>query len=236
MEKEGLLEKIGKYLLAINIAYFSFQVCRGFFSYYDDYLNKKYGENEKVEYEKQSLEDKLKKDFKRYTIFDEYFLKKAEENVNSKCLEILTDIKLARKNLEKNNSLYLINEVKERDSVFGKLIEALIIVESGGKNNSKSKKNAVGLTQLTEPVLKKYGYKIDHAYNPKISIDVCEKEMRRLMENYSSVSLALIAYNWGESRLNNLIKKYKADEIIEKIPKSVQAYVIKILSRYYLLD
>jgi hypothetical protein len=224
-------EKVGWLLLALSSLYFGFQVARGCY----DYLKVKKEEEKVIKEENKGKDYDFSKfhtfnGFSVETFLNFYFMEKARENLKNNYEKIAFDVDLARENMEKNGAKKVLENINLKS-----LLEAMVIVESGGRNNEKSKKNAKGIAQLSDAVIKKYN--ID-PYNVKEAIKVCEKEISRLIGKYHNIPLALIAYNWGEGNVNKLLKKYEKRKIeLEKIPyripRQTHAYVIKVLSRYY---
>lgn len=146
---------------------------------------------------------------------------------------ILQDIIKKEKKLEKYKNI-IDKTCKEEWEKY--LIQSLIMVESGGNEKAKSKKGAIGLMQLMPCLIEKYKINLNKAYDPKININIGYQELINLIDKYGNLYLALSAYNCGENKLKKIIKKYGKDwDVIKyKLPKQTYAYVVKVLSRYYL--
>ena len=217
MKKEGF-EKFGKALLILSSIYFGIQTFRGCYSL------KKEGIKEEI-INKYDLEKEIKEDLDINSYYiTSYFMEKARENVKNNFYKIWLDIKYARKNMEKNKSL---EGLKDSEIGFRPLIEAIAIVESGGRNYVKSNKGAKGIVQFRDILIKKYSI---NPYDVKESLKACEKEIERLIGKYNNIPLALAAYNHGEKNVDRLLKKYK-EKIIQKLPKQTHTFIIKVLSR-----
>jgi len=218
--KEGF-EKFGIVLLILSSVYLGVQTCRGCYSLKREGIRQEIREEIVNKYELEKTNEDRINDTYHIT---SYFMEKARENVKNNFYKIWLDVKYARKNMEKNGGL---EALKDIEIGFRPLIEAIAIVESGGRNYVKSNKGAKGIVQFRDALIKKYNI---NPYDVKESLKACEKEIKRLIGKYDNIPLALAAYNYGEKNVDRLLKKYK-EKIIQKLPKQTFAFIIKVLSR-----
>jgi soluble lytic murein transglycosylase-like protein len=102
------------------------------------------------------------------------------------------------------------------------LIRAVIAQESAFKIDARSPKGARGLMQLMPATAQQY--QVENIVDPKQNIYAGTKHLRYLLQRFSSLSLALAAYNAGEGA----VAKYQG---IPPYPET-QDYVTKVLGRY----
>ena len=124
------------------------------------------------------------------------------------------------------------------------LIYAIIKAESNFDESAVSSKGAKGLMQLMDStandILKKEDiYNADEDLNllePQVNINLGTKYLSVLINKYSSIELALVAYNAGSGNTDNWIKQgiLKDDgSDVENVPyKETNNYVRKILRDY----
>ena len=89
-------------------------------------------------------------------------------------------------------------------------------VESGGKQSARSKKGAIGLTQLMPSTAKELGV---NPYDPWQNLLGGARYLRQQYERFGDWSKALAAYNAGPGRVEK-----------GNIPKETQRYVQKVLA------
>jgi len=107
-------------------------------------------------------------------------------------------------------------------------------VESSFDPKARSPAGAVGLFQLmpaTARALKLSGWPQDERLQPEKNARAAAKHLRALYTHYGDWRLALAAYNAGGTRVDNLLKKYKArtyEAIAPRLPAETQMYVPKV--------
>lgn len=121
----------------------------------------------------------------------------------------------------------LIRATAERHRLDHRLIEAVIVVESGGNPRAVSPKGAQGLMQLMPRRSMELG--VRNPFDPQQNVDGGVRHLRDLLQRFSGdVTLALAAYNAGEDAV-------RAHQGVPPYPET-QDYVRRIRSLYYGLD
>jgi soluble lytic murein transglycosylase-like protein len=112
------------------------------------------------------------------------------------------------------------------------LLAAVRDVESGGRADAVSRAGAVGAMQTMPRTLKDPGYGVRPAANnsPQELERVGRDYFSMLMKKYGNAETAAVAYNMGPGATNNWIA---AGSDISKLPKETQAYVPKVMNRYF---
>ncbi len=102
-------------------------------------------------------------------------------------------------------------------------IHAIISAESAYNPNAKSHAGAQGLMQLMPFTAKRFG--VTNPYNPYQNIEAGTKYLKKLYDEFGTLSLAAAGYNAGEGS----VRKYN-----NKIPpyKETRRYVPKVLAYY----
>jgi membrane-bound lytic murein transglycosylase D len=108
-------------------------------------------------------------------------------------------------------------------------------VESSFDARAKSPAGAAGMFQLMPATARdldlSVGFLRDERLHPEKSARAAARYLRRLYDRFGDWRLALAAYNAGETRVANLLKKRKArtyDEISAHLPVETQMYVPKL--------
>ncbi|WP_246174214.1 lytic transglycosylase domain-containing protein [Paraburkholderia hayleyella] len=117
----------------------------------------------------------------------------------------------------------LIADVAHAAQIDSALLMAVIDVESGGNPQAISPKGATGLMQLMPATGSRHG--AVNLFDPRQNIMAGARYLRKLMQQFGKVELALAAYNAGEGA----VMKYGM-----QIPpyNETMAYVPKVLGRY----
>lgn len=127
--------------------------------------------------------------------------------------------------LEKYDSI--IEDAANKYDVDKKIIKSIIMTESAGKANAKSKANAKGLMQLMDSTATEMG--VDDIWNPTENIHGGVKYFSQLLKKFNGeTDLALAAYNAGPNNVN----KY------DGIPpfRETQAYVQRVNNYLNILE
>jgi hypothetical protein len=96
----------------------------------------------------------------------------------------------------------LIRTTSERHRVDSRLVEAVVVVESGGNARAVSPKGAQGLMQLMPRRAVLLGVK--NPFDPEQNMDGGVRHLRDLLQRFGGdVTLALAAYNAGEEAVRN---------------------------------
>jgi membrane-bound lytic murein transglycosylase D len=106
-------------------------------------------------------------------------------------------------------------------------------VESSFNPKARSPVGAAGLFQLMKPTAQSYGLSTflpDERTDPEKNARAAAKYLRHLHKRFGNWPLALAAYNAGETRVDNLLKKSTVRDfpsIATKLPAETQLYVPK---------
>ncbi|MBF0554354.1 MAG: lytic transglycosylase domain-containing protein [Nitrospirae bacterium] len=123
-------------------------------------------------------------------------------------------------NLDKYESY--INESASNYGLDPALIKAVIVAESGGNSNARSRSGAAGLMQLMPSTAAGLG--VANTYDPRQNIAGGSRYLRQLLDKYDgNVHQALAAYNWGMGNL---------DRRPDKMPQQTKNYVAKVEGYY----
>lgn len=103
----------------------------------------------------------------------------------------------------------LVDAAARRHGLNQALIDAVITAESGYNPDALSTAGAMGLMQLMPETARAFG--VDDPTDPAQNIEGATRYLRRLMDRYLNLELALAAYNAGETavaRFDNRIPPY----------------------------
>lgn len=101
----------------------------------------------------------------------------------------------------------IIEEESKNTSLNANLIRAIIAQESAANEKATSPAGAQGLMQLMPKTAEKYG--AQNPYDPRQNIHAGSTYFAELLKKYNNdVSMALAAYNGGETGVNKAYKKY----------------------------
>jgi membrane-bound lytic murein transglycosylase D len=107
-------------------------------------------------------------------------------------------------------------------------------VESSFDPRARSPAGAAGMFQLMPDTAKEYGLRTwlpDQRLNPESSARVAATYLGQLHDKFKDWRLALAAYNAGEGKVENLLKRHKAttyDAIASHLPAETQMFVPKV--------
>ncbi len=113
------------------------------------------------------------------------------------------------------------------------------MIESGFMSNAESHAGAVGLWQFIEPTAKRYGLKvewwIDERMNFTKATGAAIKYKKDLYNMFQSWHLVSASYNWGEGRIQRLIRRHNTNSFWEladmrTLPDETVNYVPKIIA------
>ncbi|MFH1969014.1 MAG: lytic transglycosylase domain-containing protein [Verrucomicrobiota bacterium] len=109
-------------------------------------------------------------------------------------------------------------------------------VESALNPQAKSSAGAVGLFQLMPGTARRFGLQttpVDDRMEPEKSAGAAAQYLKFLHREFGCWSLALAAYNAGEGRVKEIMKKRKAqtfNEVAPYLPSETRAYVPKVMA------
>ena len=137
----------------------------------------------------------------------------------------------------------IINKQSKEFSLDPKLVKAIILTESGGKNTARSYKGALGLMQLMPSTAKYLGKQLKLKINnqelikQEINIKLGCYYLHILIRRFQGdLVAALAAYNTGPTRVKRWLNKYSTystSEIINaKASKETRLFVKNVLRRY----
>ncbi len=121
--------------------------------------------------------------------------------------------------------LSCIDKAGARNRIDPKLLYSVIEQESGFQARAVSPKGAMGMMQLMPETQRTWGVK--RPFNAEENINAGAKHLRWLMNKFSSLRLALAAYNAGHEN----VLKYRG---VPPFPET-RNYVARILQRYAML-
>ncbi len=127
-----------------------------------------------------------------------------------------------------------INYYSKLYGVDPKLVKAIIKVESDFKEYAVSKKGAKGLMQLMEETAKEYGVSVNEIFDPDKNLSAGIKHLKKLIDKYGDIKLALAAYNAGETNVDEYGGIPPFNETISYVEKVLYYYKgIKISAKNY---
>ncbi|MBK7104414.1 MAG: transglycosylase SLT domain-containing protein [Ignavibacteriae bacterium] len=132
----------------------------------------------------------------------------SKPNVNAVDSKVTEAIKNIEKTTPSNSALKrlekfepIIAEASNKYDVDKKLIKSIILTESAGNANAKSKADAKGLMQLMDSTATDMG--VLNPFDPKDNIHGGVKYLSKLLKQYNGdTTLALAAYNAGPGNVN----------------------------------
>lgn len=127
--------------------------------------------------------------------------------------------------------------VKYSNGIDPVLVKALIRQESAFDPRARSHAKAFGLTQVIYPTARIFGMKSrKQLFEPEANIRVGAEFLKRLVDKFGSVELALAAYNAGPDRVREWQKRYPTDNLnvfVEMIPYTETREYVRLVLRNY---
>lgn len=116
----------------------------------------------------------------------------------------------------------------EKNGIVPELGRAIIMVESGGKQDVVSKAGAIGLMQLMPPTAKEEKV---NPYDPEQNIQGGMRYFAKMLKMYKGdVEKALTAYNWGPANVNAYLKTGRGAKG-QPMPKEAREYAGKVFGQ-----
>lgn len=126
-------------------------------------------------------------------------------------------------------------EAAQKNDVPVNMGAAIAYTESRYNPRARSRVGAKGMMQLMPATAREIGLSKEKIFDPKSSISGGLDYYSGLLEKYGSPMLALVAYNWGQGNLDNLLRRYGLNPrnitwgwIKHKLPKETREYVPKV--------
>ncbi|TXE81553.1 LysM peptidoglycan-binding domain-containing protein [Campylobacter peloridis] len=140
----------------------------------------------------------------------------------------------------------IIRKILEKENIPQEFLY-LAIVESGLKTHSISKTKAVGVWQFMKPTAQTLGLRVDPYVDERKdlvkSTYAAIAYLKQLKEQFGKWYLAILAYNCGDGKLRQAIKKAKSDDLKilldpnEKyLPLETRVFIRKILTMAFLAN
>jgi soluble lytic murein transglycosylase len=137
-----------------------------------------------------------------------------------------------------------VENASKKNNIDPLLILSIIREESRFDKEARSIAGALGLMQLMPQTAQRLQSNIninlkktEQLYEPSINISIGAYYLKKLINMFNSVPIAIAAYNAGEEAVDSWLKshKYKAiDEFIEDIPfNETRNYVKNVLTTYF---
>ena len=140
----------------------------------------------------------------------------------------------------------ILKEVQQRFGLSPNLVRAVILVESGGRPQVRSKRGAVGLMQLLPSTAQEVARMLRDPLPPNLEDPVTNIRLgsfylaRLLVRYHGDLPLALAAYNAGPGAIDRILRDHPTggsrDLIEQYAPEETQAYVRKVLQTRKTLD
>lgn len=126
---------------------------------------------------------------------------------------------------------YAIENAAKNTGLDADLIRSVIRVESSFRTDAVSGCGATGLMQLMPGTAKEMG--VTDAFDPYQNVLGGAKYLKKQIDRFGDIRLALAAYNKGPGRINSLgITDPDDPEQYSKIPEGCRSYVKTILNYY----
>ncbi|AJC86161.1 membrane-bound lytic murein transglycosylase D [Campylobacter sp. RM16704] len=140
----------------------------------------------------------------------------------------------------------IIRKILEKENIPQEFLY-LAIVESGLKTHSISKTKAVGIWQFMKPTAQTLGLRVDPYVDERKdlvkSTYAAITYLKQLKKQFGKWYLAILAYNCGDGKLRQAIKKAKSDDLKilldpdkKYLPLETRAFIRKILTMAFLAN
>ena len=127
--------------------------------------------------------------------------------------------------------------VKNTHGIDPVLVKSLIRQESAFDPTARSPARAFGLTQVIYPTARIFGMKNrKQLFDPEANIRVGSEFLKKLINDFGSVELALAAYNAGPLKVREWQKRYPTNNIdlfVEMIPYTETREYVRLVLRNY---
>lgn len=147
----------------------------------------------------------------------------APKKIDNSSLEVLRPGKESLRRIERYEPI--IKAASETFGVSDSLIKSVILTESAGRADAKSKANAKGLMQLMDKTAQELG--VNNVFDPKENIFGGTKYLSQMLDEFDNdLDLALAAYNAGPSNVkkHNGIPPFKETQNYVKRIKAYHNY------------
>ncbi len=101
----------------------------------------------------------------------------------------------------------LVYETALKQGLDPELAFRLVKLESGFRPRARSHAGAIGLAQVQLATARYYdrAITVERLHDPETNLRIGLQFLRDLLNAYGDVEMALLAYNWGPTRLNELV-------------------------------
>ncbi|WP_052209181.1 lytic transglycosylase domain-containing protein [Acinetobacter sp. A47] len=122
----------------------------------------------------------------------------------------------------------LIAEAADKHGVPTNLLAGLVMQESAGNPNARSKAGAQGLTQLMPGTAGDLG--VTNPWDPQQNINGGARYLGQMIKKYGNLEQALMAYNWGPGNMDSYLKTGKGAKG-QAMPKETREYASSLLKK-----
>jgi soluble lytic murein transglycosylase-like protein len=128
----------------------------------------------------------------------------------------------------------LVVRIAERHRLDPDLVLSVVEAESGGNAAAVSRAQAYGLMQLRVPTARDMAGRevaVEELFDPVVNLDLGCRYLRRMLDRYGDVRLALMAYNAGPGKVDAWLaaEPDPARALRHHAYGETRAYVLKVL-------